>query len=113
MQRDRGDRLPKECLAELEILFRRELAQDSVALARDLHGNLIRHLGCRCSRPRRISEDMQVREWKRLDESATLFEQLICLTGKADHHVSSDCCILHSRSNLADAFLVVPRTIFA
>src|SRR5262249_3627261 len=54
--------------AELEVLLRRQVAQNAVALPGHVHGNLIRHYCRRRARARRIGGHVQVGNGSRLME---------------------------------------------
>ncbi len=113
VQGDGLQRLSDECLHKGELLFGGKVAQDFIALAGDLHGNLIRHGGGGGTGARGVGEDVQISERQVCDEAAGGFEFGVGFAGESSHDVGSDGGGGHGSANLFDLLAIVPRSIFA
>src|ERR1700688_3716585 len=93
--------------------FGGEIAQDFVALAGDVDGNLIGHGRCRRTGAGGEGEDVQISEGQVFDEAAGGFEFGVGLTGESGHDVGADGGDGHGGVNFFDLLAIVPGTIFA
>src|SRR6266850_2938113 len=98
---------------EGEILAGSKLTQHAIALARELHRNLIGHHRCWRARAGGKGKNVQVGEWQPFNKGAAFFEKFISFAREANHNVSPDGGIGHGGSSLVNSFRIVPGAILA
>ena len=112
-ERDGIEWLAYERLHEGLLLGGGEIAQDFVALARDVDWNLIRHGGGWSARARGVGEDVQISEGQVFNQAPRGFEFGVGLAGKSHQDVGANSGSGHGGANLFNLLAIMPGTIFA
>src|SRR6185437_16994233 len=112
VQRDCLKFAADEAAHEGELALGPEFAKNAIALARDMHRDLVGHARGGGAWARGESKYVQIGEWQIFDQGASLFEFGVGFTREPDHYVRADCRIWHGGANLLDLLAVMPGAVF-